>query len=305
MLKFRQVFGQTTVTDKRQVGDRVADVVATFEEPLIPFGKRLIVEVQHKHETRNRRPPAGKHARLVVIKGPPYRGDEVIWLRTYSSTMGSGIRTEVRIDAPTGCPVARVSAETETPCYSMSKSVNPESGGNVTEEFVFDSGVPVEDVELEVDELTRVFSYGSKAVYRFSRATGRGCPCECIEQFDCPVVDVYTRNGALFLVFHAPDLETLQNIIASLRDQYSNLDVQRLLRTRQDETEQDLVFVDRTTLTDRQQEVLETAHTMGYFDHPKRANAGEVADALDVTTTTFTEHLAAAQTKLLDSVLNQ
>lgn len=219
--------------------------------------------------------------------------------------MGPGIRTEVRIDAPAGCPVTRVSAETGTPCYSISKSVNPDPGGNVTEEFVFDSDVPVEDVELEADELTRVFSYGSKAVYRFSRAPGRGCPCECIEQFDCPVVDVYTRNGALFLVFHAPDLETLQNVVAHLREQYASLDVRRLLRTPQGETEQDLVFVDRTTLTDRQQEVLETAHRMGYFDHPKRANAGEVADALDVTTTTFTEHLAAAQTKLLNSVLDQ
>ena len=42
---------------------------------------------------------------------------------------------------------------------------------------------------------------------------------------------------------------------------------------------------------------------MGYFDHPKGANAGDVADALDISRSTFTEHLAAAQTKLLEAVL--
>jgi hypothetical protein len=50
--------------------------------------------------------------------------------------------------------------------------------------------------------------------------------------------------------------------------------------------------------------VLETAHRLGYFERPKGANAGEVADALDISRSTFTEHLAAAQTKLLDAILD-
>jgi predicted DNA binding protein len=99
-------------------------------------------------------------------------------------------------------------------------------------------------------------------------------------------------------------MEGLQAIIGELRDRYETLDVQRLLQSQQERSEQHLVFVDRNALTDRQIEVLETAHRMGYFEHPKRANAGEVADELDITSTTFTEHLAAAQTKLLDAILD-
>jgi predicted DNA binding protein len=49
--------------------------------------------------------------------------------------------------------------------------------------------------------------------------------------------------------------------------------------------------------------VLRTAHQLGYFEHPKGANAGEVAESLDITTATFIQHLSAAQQKLLDSVL--
>jgi predicted DNA binding protein len=43
---------------------------------------------------------------------------------------------------------------------------------------------------------------------------------------------------------------------------------------------------------------------MGYFEHPKGANAGEVAEALAITTATFSEHLSAAQSKLFDAILD-
>ncbi|MDX1745614.1 MAG: helix-turn-helix domain-containing protein, partial [Halobacteriales archaeon] len=86
---------------------------------------------------------------------------------------------------------------------------------------------------------------------------------------------------------------------------FEGIDVTRLLRSSDKQDDQSLVFVDRAELTARQEEVLETAHRMGYFEHPKDANAGEVADALGITTSTFTEHLAAAQRKLLHSILDR
>ncbi|MCU4744776.1 helix-turn-helix domain-containing protein [Halobacteria archaeon AArc-m2/3/4] len=228
--------------------------------------------------------------------------------------MGTGIRAEVKIDTPAECPIAQLSAATETSSYSITKSVSPTDPTRVTEEFMLDAELSLEsladDSELELDlgpeleeGLTEVFSYGSKTVYRFTRERGRGCPCECLAEFDCPIVDVHIESGALYLVFHATDMAGLQEIIGELRERYPNLDVQRLLQSQQDRTEQNLVFVDRSTLTDRQREVLETAHRMGYFDHPKRANAGEVASELEITTSTFTEHLSAAQTKILSAIL--
>ena len=53
---------------------------------------------------------------------------------------------------------------------------------------------------------------------------------------------------------------------------------------------------------DRQREVVRTAY-MGYFEYPKGANAGEVAAALDISRSTFAEHLAAATGKLFGAVL--
>ncbi|WP_251343476.1 helix-turn-helix domain-containing protein [Haloplanus halophilus] len=216
--------------------------------------------------------------------------------------MGSGIRAELKVDADGTCPVAGAAADAGSPTFSVSKGLDPEASGHVTEEFMLEDA----DVDSVPDaDVDPVFTYGSKTVYRFSRPRGQGCPCECVEAFDCPVVDVHTRDGMLYLVFHAADMDELQGVITTLREEFPTVDIRRLLRSRGDPSDHDLVFVDRGRLTARQREVLERAHEMGYFDHPKGANAGEVADALDISRSTFSEHLGAAQTKLLDAVLEK
>lgn len=215
--------------------------------------------------------------------------------------MSSGIRAELRVDADGTCPVAEAAADAGSPTFSVSRSTDPQGTGTVTEEFMLDDASDDPTVDEDLDT---VFTYGSKTVYRFTRERGRGCPCEVIERFDCPVVDVHTRDGTLYLVFHAADMEELRDIITTLREEFPEVDIRRLLRSEGEGTDHDLVFVDRGRLTERQRDVLETAHGMGYFERPKGANAGEVAEALDISRSTFTEHLAAAQTKLLDAILD-
>ncbi|EMA70770.1 response regulator receiver protein [Halorubrum aidingense JCM 13560] len=48
-------------------------------------------------------------------------------------------------------------------------------------------------------------------------------------------------------------------------------------------------------LTDRQRPVLELAVEAGYFERPRHTNTGELADALDISRATFTQHLRAAR----------
>ena len=65
-----------------------------------------------------------------------------------------------------------------------------------------------------------------------------------------------------------------------------------------------LVPVDARQLTDRQREVLTTAHGIGYFEYPQGVDAGEVTSELDTGPSTFIKHLNAAQSKLLDEFLS-
>jgi predicted DNA binding protein len=209
-----------------------------------------------------------------------------------------GIRAKIRLSDLESCPIAQVSQE-GVECFNVSKRVDPESG-RVTEEFATDTEVTSEGRDFEP-----VFSYGQQSVYRFQRSFGHDCACEMVEEYDCPIVETQAIDGDLSIVFHAPTMNELRGAVTALRDNYDTVDVQRLVSSRDEEGSEDLVFVDRGELTERQREVLETAHSMGYFEHPKGANAGEVAKTLGITTSTFTEHLAAAQSKLLDSILEE
>ncbi|MFC6951595.1 helix-turn-helix domain-containing protein [Halorubellus litoreus] len=247
--------------------------------------------------------------------------------------MSDGIRAEIRVDGPTGCPATRVVDETGTTAEDVTRAVSGD-GDRVVEEFLLADPVGIDvggtpavdgddaettdsadkptgppdaragDTGATADVTpTLVFDYGDHATYRFERERDVACPCEVVEAHDCPTVDVAIRDDGVHVTFHVPDMTDLQALVGDLREQFPSLDVKRLLRSTGDAGAHNLVFVDRGRLTDRQLEVLQTAHRMGYFRHPKGANAGEVATELDITRSTFSEHLAAAQSKLLDAIL--
>ncbi|MFP9193194.1 bacterio-opsin activator domain-containing protein [Natronosalvus vescus] len=57
-----------------------------------------------------------------------------------------------------------------------------------------------------------------------------------------------------------------------------------------------------TKLTDRQLDALETAYRSGFFDWPRTSTGEEVAERLDISPATFTQHLRAAELKFFDAV---
>jgi predicted DNA binding protein len=57
------------------------------------------------------------------------------------------------------------------------------------------------------------------------------------------------------------------------------------------------VPVDR--LSSRQREIYDIARASGYYDHPRRASAGELAAELGISTSTLHEHLRKVESKLL------
>ncbi|EMA35375.1 helix-turn-helix domain-containing protein [Halobiforma nitratireducens] len=244
--------------------------------------------------------------------------------------MDSGVRIEVRIESPEECPVATVSETVGTAAGSISWTEEPNSDRAV-EEFVLESpaegsaSLPTSgtdsgsgsdsdsdpDLDLDPDSaepsvpIQSVFADESRAVYRFERDRDRTCPCEVVEGFGYPVADADVRDGTLFVAFHVPEMAAIRPILERLRARFGGMSVERIVRSETDPSDATLVHVDRDTLTDRQIEVLETAIEMDYFEHPKGANAGDVADELGINRATFAEHLAAAQRKLLPPIVGE
>lgn len=208
--------------------------------------------------------------------------------------MSSGIRATVKFTDPDGCPIARRSESATGAIDQTSTSVALQGAAGSVTEFL----VPGDD-----DGEDAVFSYGTATVFRTVHEGDVTCPCECLGQFGCPVHRYVADDGDLTLVFHAADFGQLQEAMGELGERFEDVDVQRLLHPPLEGPPEERVFVNRGKLTDRQREVLETAYRMGYFERPKRANATEIAAELDITQSTFTEHLVTAQRKILEDVL--
>lgn len=224
--------------------------------------------------------------------------------------MTDGIRVEIEVDAIEACPIAEASADTDAPIDEVTRSSGRDENGRVAEEFTVEHGSDGDgkargaaETASELDGAEPVYEFESRTVYRFDRDPGESCVCDCIEGFGCPVADVRAVDGSLIVATHVSDPDRLATVVSELRDRFDDVAVRRVVPSSGTDG-QDPRLVDRGQLTDRQREVLETAHEMGYFDYPKGANASEVAAELDVAHSTFSEHLAAAQGKLLTELLD-
>jgi predicted DNA binding protein len=56
-------------------------------------------------------------------------------------------------------------------------------------------------------------------------------------------------------------------------------------------------------LTEKQRDILITAHKHGYYDYPKRINSQQLADKVDIGKATLVQHLRKAEGRLLGEIL--
>ncbi|WP_323192584.1 bacterio-opsin activator domain-containing protein [Halostella sp. PRR32] len=57
-------------------------------------------------------------------------------------------------------------------------------------------------------------------------------------------------------------------------------------------------------LTDRQREILKAAFEGGYYEWPRECTGEDIAEEFDITSATFSEHIQAAERKLLTVMFN-
>ncbi|HNX16773.1 MAG TPA: helix-turn-helix domain-containing protein [Methanoregula sp.] len=58
-------------------------------------------------------------------------------------------------------------------------------------------------------------------------------------------------------------------------------------------------------LTPRQKEIMLESYRLGFFDHPRRINAGELAEKMGMHKTTLLEHIRKAEKRLIGHILGQ
>lgn len=144
-------------------------------------------------------------------------------------------------------------------------------------------------IECEVDQIT-----DSKAIVTVAV---RYPPPELLADMGVSLKSIIAQEGEERLIAEAPagiDPATVLDAIATRWD-----DV-RLVAKRSTSHALDAVITDNVDgLTDRQKSVLEAAISLGYYEWPRGSTAEEIADTLDIASSTFHQHLRAAESKIM------
>lgn len=143
------------------------------------------------------------------------------------------------------------------------------------------------------------------------RATGPDTYCYQLEAEDGGLVREIAEHGgtvesitatAKTMRVHArfPDTGSTDAILRALSDRYDGLSVAQTHEL-DDTTHHTEQLFDE--LTDRQSEALRTAFQHGYFEWPRPSTGEEVAEAMGISPSTFTEHLRRAESTVLTRII--
>lgn len=189
--------------------------------------------------------------------------------------------------------------------------------------ITFDRVVPLGDGEYFVygtttadadDTLEQLVEAGDRwDTVEFTTATDNGRRFEA-RTVGSPLVEaVVTQGGSVDTVclehgdlnvrIHLPEGTDVRRVLESVADQYDRVEP---LTRRQIQRPRGLP--EQTTasllegLTDRQQTVLEAAYYSGYYEWPRAVSGEDLADRLEIAPATFSQHLRAAQERILERI---
>jgi predicted DNA binding protein len=150
-----------------------------------------------------------------------------------------------------------------------------------------------------------VFAADDEYVYRIRSPPTGQYPCRSIESLGHPVSDVTVRTNPdrILLTLSLPSVDPIGEIVDTVEATGASVTLERLTRSG-GSGGCDPVVVDRGRLTDRQREVVRTAQRLGYFEYPRETDAEAVAAAVGIARSTFSEHLAAAQRRVFDELVD-
>jgi DNA-binding CsgD family transcriptional regulator len=129
-------------------------------------------------------------------------------------------------------------------------------------------------------------------------------PAGSLAQCGVRVRDCQVTPEDVHFTMAAPSADSARTAIDCIQEVYPNVSVS-IKWDQPDETLAASVSTDPiASLTDRQYEVLAMAYNHGYFERDSQINQNELADLLDLSRWTVSEHLRAAQHNLLSELLD-
>lgn len=128
------------------------------------------------------------------------------------------------------------------------------------------------------------------------------CLCSAFMSHQCVPILEAAHDDRIVISTYLSDRDVLKEIIGDLREIADDVSLKRL-STPDDNDTTDLRSVDLSLLTDCEQHTLTVAIESGYYCSPRQTSFDELAAELEVSKSTLSQRLSAAESKLLLDLL--
>lgn len=145
---------------------------------------------------------------------------------------------------------------------------------------------------------------GSDEVRTYTTDVDEHCVCPTFCRSGCVPEVLAVRNGALRIGAYTDSRDTLGTVLERVRQNAANVRLRRLTTAAKtaDSDGWRHEALDHVSLTEKQREAVQTAVDMGYYESPRDASLGDLADTLGVTRSALSQRLNAVETKLVTAL---
>jgi len=117
---------------------------------------------------------------------------------------------------------------------------------------------------------------------------------------------IVAEDGQVRITLELPASADPRAIIEQLSERYPSTDLlARHERERTEQTKQELVTDIEDRLTSRQRLALQKAYLGGFFDWPRSISGEDLAESMDISPSTYHQHLRAAEKKVLAALFDE
>ncbi|MFC7116270.1 helix-turn-helix domain-containing protein [Natronoarchaeum sp. GCM10025703] len=196
------------------------------------------------------------------------------------------LRARLRVEPPSsaGCELLSAASESESVRQSLSY---PDSNRD--------------DRSCECHAEVTPSSDASTQPHLLSKKVTESCACRIFQNHAC-VSDIEDVQGnELVFSLTIRGREELRNIVAELRESGATVRLQRLVDM--DSGGGGGSTAADSVVTDKQREAIRFAYELGYYETPREADLGDVADELGVSKSAASQRLNAVASKLVVGLL--
>ncbi|MFC6873656.1 bacterio-opsin activator domain-containing protein [Halobellus marinus] len=154
-----------------------------------------------------------------------------------------------------------------------------------------------------IDTIEHVYTHEEQALFQLS--VDERSVVKTLAQYGASIESFSVTGTTGRLVAQVASSNDIRSVVNALRTAYDGLTL-IAQREREQDIQTEAVFRKQLTaaLTERQQEAARTAYFSGFFDWPREHSGEEVASMMDISQTTFTQHLRAAEKKLFAALFD-